>query len=220
MAELVVAPLLEPFENRVEAPFGMAFELPEDRDVSGITDLLGKVGRVEDEFGTEVGVLLCPGEKPEIDPDAEVLERVIDEAGVPRFVPGHEGKELTDVRIVGSLLHLRVEHATGEFRSHRTHEKIDEFLAQRLRQALDVHPEIVRPDEVPFVGVAAHFRNQLVPLSANRAYVGSIEFIEIRRIEAWAEDRVLLRDLRRLVQRTAATFDRDHDVLPSEKPTS
>ena len=82
MAELVVAPLLEPLEDRVEAALGVALELAEDRDVAGVADLLRQVGGVEDELRLEVGVLLGLGQEAEIDADAEVLQRVVDEAGM------------------------------------------------------------------------------------------------------------------------------------------
>ena len=40
MPKLVVAPLLEPFEDRVEALVGVALQVTEDRDVARIADLL------------------------------------------------------------------------------------------------------------------------------------------------------------------------------------
>jgi hypothetical protein len=50
MAELVIAPLLEPFEDRMEALVGMLLQMAENGDVAGIADLLGQIGRVEDEL--------------------------------------------------------------------------------------------------------------------------------------------------------------------------
>ncbi len=73
VAELVVAPLLEPLEDRVEAQLGMPLELAEDRDVARVADLLRQVGRVEDELGPEVGVLLRPRQEAQVHADAEVL---------------------------------------------------------------------------------------------------------------------------------------------------
>ena len=92
MAELVIAPLLEPFEDRVKAPLGMALELPVDRDVAGVADLLREIGRIEDELRPEESVFLGLGQEAEIDADAEVFQRVVDEAGVPRLVPAHESE--------------------------------------------------------------------------------------------------------------------------------
>jgi len=40
MAELVIAPFFEPVENRVKLVFRLLGQLTEDRDVTGITDLL------------------------------------------------------------------------------------------------------------------------------------------------------------------------------------
>ena len=84
MAELVVAPLLEPLEDRMEAPVRIGLQMAEDGDVAGVADLLGQVGRVENELRLEVGVFLGLGEKAEIDADVEILQRVVDEAGVAR----------------------------------------------------------------------------------------------------------------------------------------
>ena len=73
VAELVVAPLLEPLEDRVEALFRVALEVAEDGDVAGVADLLGEIGGVEDELRLEVGVLLGLGQEAEVDADAESL---------------------------------------------------------------------------------------------------------------------------------------------------
>jgi hypothetical protein len=92
MAELVVAPLLEPLEDRVEAALGMTLEVAEDGDVARVADLLRQVGGVEDELRLEEGVLLGARQEAEVDADAEVLQRVVDEAGVPRLVAAHVGR--------------------------------------------------------------------------------------------------------------------------------
>ena len=39
VAELIIAPFLEPLENRVETQFRMALELAENSDVAGVPDL-------------------------------------------------------------------------------------------------------------------------------------------------------------------------------------
>jgi hypothetical protein len=67
MAELVIAPLAEPFEDRVEAMFGMRLQMPEDGDIAGIADLFAEVSGVIDEFGPEIGVFLLLGQKAQID---------------------------------------------------------------------------------------------------------------------------------------------------------
>jgi hypothetical protein len=68
VAELVVAPFLEPLEDRVEPLVRMLLQLPVDGDVAGVADLLRQVGRVVDEFRPEVGVLLGLGRKPMLTP--------------------------------------------------------------------------------------------------------------------------------------------------------
>ena len=115
VAELVVAPLLEPLEDRMEAPLGMALEMAEDGDVAGVADLLGQVGRVEDELRPEEGVLLGLGQEAEIDADAEVLQRVVDEAGMARLVAAHEVEQLDDVRV-----RCRASSSRRRARSRRT----------------------------------------------------------------------------------------------------
>ena len=72
----------------MEAPVRIALELAEDGDVAGVADLLRQVGRVEDELRPEVGVLLRLGQEAQIDADAEILQRVVDEAGMARLVAG------------------------------------------------------------------------------------------------------------------------------------
>ena len=41
MAKFVIAPLAEPFENRMEPQFRVLFQVPVDGDVAGIANLLG-----------------------------------------------------------------------------------------------------------------------------------------------------------------------------------
>jgi hypothetical protein len=97
MAELVVAPLLEPLEDRVEARSGWRSRLAEDGDVARIADLLRQVGGVEDELRLEVGVLLGARQEAQVDADAEVLQRLVDEAGVAGLVAAHVAEELAHV---------------------------------------------------------------------------------------------------------------------------
>ncbi len=130
MAELVIAPPLEPSENRMELALGMALHLPEDRDVTRIADLLRQIGRIEDEFRPEVGVFLHLGQEPEIDADAVVLQDLVDEAGVARLVAAHIAEQFLNILVLDPLLDLGVEHAAGEFGSQRTDQEILELLAQ------------------------------------------------------------------------------------------
>ena len=72
----------------MEAPLGVALELAVDGDVAGVADLLRQVGGVEDELRPEVGVFLGLGQEAQIDADAELLQRVVDEAGMARLRRG------------------------------------------------------------------------------------------------------------------------------------
>ena len=63
MAELVVAPLLEPPEDRMETQLRMTFGLAKDRDIARVADLFRKIGRVEDEFWPEVRIFLRAGQE-------------------------------------------------------------------------------------------------------------------------------------------------------------
>mmetsp|Transcript_20199 Transcript_20199/g.37340 ORF Transcript_20199/g.37340 Transcript_20199/m.37340 type:complete len:252 (+) Transcript_20199:232-987(+) len=113
MPELVMAPALEPSKDRVEALFRVAFELPVDADVAGIADLLGEIGRVEDVFRLEVGVGLGLLELHQVHAQPEVLQRLVDEVGMPRFVPRQIAHQLLDVGVADVLGDLVVEHASG-----------------------------------------------------------------------------------------------------------
>jgi hypothetical protein len=109
--ELVVAPALEPLEDRMEPILRVLLHLPVDRDVARVADLLRQIRGVVDEFRLEVRVLLRPREERQVHGDVEVGERVIDEPRVASFVSAHEAEQLTHVRILHPLLHLGVQDA-------------------------------------------------------------------------------------------------------------
>ena len=90
MAEFVIAPILKPLENRMETKFRVTFELTEDRDVARVADLLAQIGSVENEFRLEVVILLGARQKAKINPNAKVLQRVIDEASMAAFITRHD----------------------------------------------------------------------------------------------------------------------------------
>ena len=108
MTELVIAPLFEPFENRMEPLFGMTLEMAIDGDVARIADLLRQIGRVEDELWLEVSVFFGTCQKAQINANVEILQHFIDEAGMARFIAGHESKKITNFRIGDPLLDLCV----------------------------------------------------------------------------------------------------------------
>ena len=72
--------------------------------------------------------------------------------------------------------------------------------------------------EMPLVGVGAHLGEQLVPFVAHAVDAHAVELVEVGRVEARAQHRVLLRRARRVVGTTDG-FD-GHSLLPDEKLTS
>jgi hypothetical protein len=94
MAELIVAPLLEPQKDRMEALVWVALQVAVDCDVPRVANLLRQVSGVENKLWLEEGVLLRLGQEAEIDANAKVLKGVIDEACVARLVTRHELEEL------------------------------------------------------------------------------------------------------------------------------
>ena len=58
MPKLIVAPLFEPLEDRVETFVGIPLQLPKYCNVAGITNLFRQVYRVEDELWLEIRILL------------------------------------------------------------------------------------------------------------------------------------------------------------------
>src|SRR6056297_1778452 len=192
MAELVVAPLLEPFEDRMEAVLGVRLEMAEDRDIAGIADLFRQVGGVVDELGPEIGVFLLLGQKPEIDRNTCFTKGIIDEARVPRFIARHQLEQLRDVRIGPAPLHFLVEHTAREFGGAAGDQEVDEFL---LQLGLHIVPVDVIPVfvllEMTLVGVAFHLIDQVIPVLAHRADVDCVELVEIGGVEARGEQGVL-----------------------------
>ena len=201
VAELVVAPLLEPAEDRVDHAVRMGLQVAEDGDVAGVADLLGQVGRVEDELGPEVGVFLGLGQEAEIDADAHVLEAVVDEAGVAGLVAGHEGEQVMDVAGCDALLDLGIEHAAGELGGDGADQEFEQLFAQRRVHVGEVDVELLVADEVALVGVGAQFGDQAVPFAADAADVDLGHGVEIGGVEARRQDRVLLGERRRVVDR-------------------
>ena len=116
MAELIIAPALKPAENRMEPFIRIFFQLPKYRDVARITDFFGQVGRIENVLGLEIGVCLGALEVTQINTQTEVLERLVDKAGVARLITRHETHQLLDVRVFNVLENLVVQNTTRELR--------------------------------------------------------------------------------------------------------
>ena len=62
--------------------FRMALEMPVDRDVARVADLLGQVYGVENVLRLEVLVLLGLAQVAKVNGQTEILERHVDESGV------------------------------------------------------------------------------------------------------------------------------------------
>ena len=187
----------------MELSLGMALHLPVDGDVAGVADLLGQIGRVEDELRPEVSVLLHLRQKAQIDADAVILQDLIDEAGVAGLVAAHEAEQFLDILVLDPLLDLRIEHAAGEFGGERADQEILELLAQLGRQRFQIVLEFVGLDEMRLVVIGAQFPDDRIPFGAHQADIEAIHRLEIGGIEARAEDCVLAR----LVEAFGAALD-------------
>ena len=83
-------------------------------------------------------VLLAAPEKPQIDADPEILQRLIDESGMARFVSSHATHEVVHVGIAHPTLDLAVQDAARELGRHRADEKVEKLLVQVRRQRMDL----------------------------------------------------------------------------------
>ena len=106
VAELVIAPLMEPAKDRVEALFGVPFQVAEYSDIARVADLLRQVGGIVDVLGLEIGVILLALQEAKVHRDTEVLEAAVDEAGVAGLVPRPVPHQLLDVGIFKVFLDL------------------------------------------------------------------------------------------------------------------
>ncbi len=64
----------------------------------------------------------------EVDAQAEVLQRLVDEAGVAAFVARHVAHQRAHVLVLHVLLDLAVQHAAGELGGARADQELDELL--------------------------------------------------------------------------------------------
>ena len=191
VAELVVAPQLEPAKDGVKAFFGVLFELAEDGDVARVADLLGQVSRVVNVFGLEEGVLLGALQVAQIDAQVEVAQRQVDEARVARFVARQVGHQLFDVGVADVLADLVVEHAARKLRREGADQKVHELLAHLGREAGHAGGYFARKGfvalEVVVVVVALVLGHHLVPLGAHRLDVDAVHGIEVGGVKTRAD---------------------------------
>ena len=112
MAELVIAPALKPLEDGVKALVWVFLELTVDGDVARVANFFGQVGCVKNVLGFEVGVGLGAFQVAQVNPQAKVFERLVDEARVARLVARHIAHQLLDIGVFDVLENLVVQNAT------------------------------------------------------------------------------------------------------------
>ena len=119
MAKLVIAPALKPAKDGVEALVWISFQLTVDGDVAGIANFLGQVSRVENVFGFEVGIGLGALQVTQVDTQTKVLQSLIDETGVTRFIARHVTHQLFDVGVFNISKNFVVQDATRKLGGQR-----------------------------------------------------------------------------------------------------
>ena len=113
----------------MEAPLWMLLEGPVDSDVTSVTNLLGQIGRVENELWFEEGIRLCPTQRGQVQPNVEILERAIDKARMARFIAGHIAHQLPHFRVLNLGADVCVENAAAVFGGGRADQKVEELVA-------------------------------------------------------------------------------------------
>ncbi len=101
---------------------------------------------------------------PQVDAQAEVLQRLVDEAGMPALVARHVAHQRAHVLVLHVLLDFAVEHAARELGRARAHQEFDELLAQARRQLAYLARKLFVAFEMVPVVVAAELGHQLVPV--------------------------------------------------------
>jgi hypothetical protein len=109
---------------------------------------------------------------------------------VARLVPAHVLEQVAHVGIVDPLADVGVEHAARELGRERTHQEVDELLAQRLVDLLERVDEGAVLLEVAAVVVGLQLGDQGVPFRAHRLDVDLIHLGEIGGVEARRQHRV------------------------------
>ena len=194
MAEFIVAPFLEPLENRVKPHLRVFFQMAVDGDVAGIANLFRQIGGVKDEFGLEIGVFLGLGQKAQIDSNPGLAQGVIDETGMAGLVAGHQLEQTGDILVLATALHFLVQHTARKFGGATGYQKIGEFGAQ-----FGFHPGPIHLVpigvllEMALVRVGPHPRHQSVPFGPDRADVNRVHLVKVGGIEPGRQQGVLHR---------------------------
>ena len=193
MAVFVLTPVFEEVEDREDLAVWVFLQVPVDGDVTPVADLLGQVGGVEDELRLEEGVLLVGREKSKIELNTEIAHRLVEEAGVARFIAGHVGETLGEERILllDPTAQLFVEKETGEFGCAALLEELHEHLAGFGIELVGRAIELVVANEVMTVVVLAEFFTDRLQFRLIRSQVHGGHGLEIGRVEPRREDGVL-----------------------------
>jgi len=80
MPVLVLAPILEVLEDRIWLVLGILLEMSVDRDVSPVPNLLGQVGRVENELGLEERVFPGLRQETQVQCQVEIRQPFVQES--------------------------------------------------------------------------------------------------------------------------------------------
>ena len=200
VAKFVLTPVFEPLENRVKLMFRMFLQVTENRDIPCVSDLLGQIGRVEDEFGLKIRVLLGLGQKREIHRHVEIFQGMIDKPRMTTFIPAHHAKKLAHVWVLHAFLDFRVQNASGKLRRHRAHQKLDELMAQFRIHARKIRVKLCIALEMVLVGIPSKLGHQFIPHGANRCDIKLVHRGKVRGVESGTQCRILLGYNRTFVQ--------------------
>ncbi len=128
-------------------------------NVAPVTNFLGEVGGVEDEFGFKVGVAAVLCQKAQIQREIKVRHGFVEEASMAGFIARHQGKALRQqgVAILELAAQFFVEEKARKFRCAGAFQKFNKQLASF---AINVIPRLFKfciPHKVMAVVVAAEF---------------------------------------------------------------
>ena len=73
MRKLIITPLEEPLEDRMESPLRMTLKMAVNSDVTRISYFFREVGCVKNEFWSEVGIFLVTLENTQVDSDTQFI---------------------------------------------------------------------------------------------------------------------------------------------------
>ena len=101
MAVLVLAPGFEEIEQGCNAVIGMGLEMAIDQDVAPVADLLGEIHRIQHPAEWKPGDRSLAAQGGQIDRDPLRHQRPVEEAGVARFIAGHQLEQAAQIGATG-----------------------------------------------------------------------------------------------------------------------